>query len=134
MTPRQLLGLAPEEVTNRLEYLHGCYFSHVTVSLPDDTSDSRIETRVLATRHTDSRRFHRLSAVFFDKKPVMFIQNAGREGDDYAKSHCINTKLFLDMDNYLFDKYAGRARSGNASDLDMDSYAELTNFYGEDVL
>lgn len=47
--------------------------------------NDRVSLIVLADRIYDARRGWRLSAVFFEGKPVMLLQAAGREMDDWTK-------------------------------------------------
>lgn len=110
MTPRELLQRTPESVTFRLEYLNGCYYSHVPEledwlqsyqHEPASAMNTRVESRVYKHFDFDGRRFWRLASVHLDGDPVMITQNAGREGDDWAERIIVAPWLYPEMVAYL---------------------------------
>jgi hypothetical protein len=49
----------------------------------------------------DYRRYWELTTVWFDGQPVMIVQNAGREGDDYHERFITDPHAYADMVGYL---------------------------------
>ncbi len=106
MTPNELYAREPIKRHSDLNWLVGCYFNHVpesdsvyngTLSVTDD----HVELRVYKDHWFDGRRFWRLASVWFDGKPVMVIQNAGREGDDYVGRFITDVDVYKDLVKYV---------------------------------
>ena len=140
MTPNALMAVTPISVTNSLDSLTGCYFYYVTCLIPDNTFDPLIEIKELAFRYEDSRRFHKTCCIYFKGEPTAFIQNAGREGDDFSKLLFIDKDTHKAMDEHLIDLYGiGPDKSVDTNlyvnpniDLETD-LPELTEYYFETV-
>ena len=97
-TPRDLYALEPERRDRDLSILKGCYYDHLP-ELTDgfylfEYTAERVEIRYYKDFDIDGNRLWRLASVFFDGKPVMILQNAGRAGDDHAR------RLITDLDQY----------------------------------
>ncbi len=91
LTPNDVYDLPYDsEVDHNPEILVGCYYDFLEGSAIDSydlqygscESSVRLSIRTHKYFNFDGRRFWRLASVWFDNKPVMIIQNAGREGDD----------------------------------------------------
>ena len=65
------------------------------------SKNERITVSPIMDFNFDYRRVWTLCAVFFDDKPVMITQNAGREGCDWTKRYIVDKKLFLEMCAYV---------------------------------
>ena len=136
MKPRDLYEMAPESTTMDIFDLNnGHYYDHIPEIGVDDwwnidfSKNSRIEIRTIKYHCFDGRRTWELRTVWFDNKPVMVIQNAGREGDDYAKRYVTDRDAYTKMVGYLLSLM----RTGNFSDTvhDMDEdIPDLGTFWG----
>lgn len=111
MTPNELYQREPERVIlpfevardHMTDYFAGVYYNHLQEIDVDlyricsvDASDE-VEIKVYKDFDFDGRRFWRLSSAWFRGKPVMIMQNAGREGDDYVGRFITDYPLFNTM-------------------------------------
>ncbi len=138
-TPQELYDAKPESVSNELRTLFGSYYNHVEESglqggdiLWDKTSD-RVEIRCLKDFSFDSRRFWRLATVWFDKRPVMVIQNAGREGDDHRRRIITDEDGFIGLCMHLITLRTPKVRPTSVVVLPTDEVEGLTEFYGNSL-
>lgn len=60
---------------------------------------AQVEIRLIKHHDFDERRFWRLATVWYKKKPVMVIQNAGREGDDFVRRYITDAVQFTNEIN-----------------------------------
>lgn len=108
MTPKELYERTPEKIDNDINILTGCYYNFV----PEVTGwNWWIDTNIDLNKHIkihyykdydfDGRRFWRLAAVKYKDEFVMIIQNAGREGDDWAECFITNFEAYVGMIGYL---------------------------------
>ena len=156
MNARDLLKL-PRETIVDISILKGCYYCHVPEiadlwpsdwygygCCPDSafSSTARVRIGFVKLQHTDARRFWALGVVLFDDKPVMIIQNAGREGDDHAKRFLLDPGTYRDMLCYLAGAFAALKTSKTCSSLEVkrddllgmdEDRADLTDFYGNNL-
>lgn len=148
MTPRELLKRQPEKVlkiNTETGVLNGFAYDYVpelTAALAasclcfNDLKDSdRIEIRVYKDFWSDHRRFWRLASVFFDGKPVMIIQNAGREGDDHHQRYLLDFEAYGAMIAHalsLFPDHVSRTNDHIVTSIDGDIKG-LTEFYGKEL-
>ncbi len=104
VTANDLYAREPESL-GELWMLSSSDYNHIREAdidnFPYDLASDRVEVRILKHFDFDHRRFWRLSTVWFDAKPVMVIQNAGREGDDHARRFISDWPLFLQMCTHL---------------------------------
>jgi len=146
MTPAELYSLPPESIENNVRTLTGCYYNHVPElgeywAMPDVKMrpNERVEIRVHRHHQWDHRRFWRLASVWFDGKPVMVIQNAGREGDDHRMRYVTDHETYAQMVGYLMtlpilkpdEDRPGQNTRYVAPDTDLGD--ELTTFYNESM-
>lgn len=108
VTLNDLFAMEPEATSHELCYLYG--FSYNFVDHPcgwrlSSESDERVEIRIIHETYFDHRRMWRLATVWFDGKPVMAIQNAGRSGDDYYAKFVADKDLYLALCRYLRETY-----------------------------
>jgi hypothetical protein len=108
MKPNDLYAMTPESVERGIDSLAGCYYNHLDGSGLDQfalgqiTGDtSRVQIRTLKYWCFDGRRIWSLATVWFDEKPVMVIQNAGREGDDHSRRFITDFPRFCEMCAFL---------------------------------
>lgn len=104
MTPNQLYQRIPEKSNHDLDALKGFYFDHVpevngTLRPTDPTG--KVEIRYYKDFNFDHRRFWRLASVWFGPHPVMVIQNAGREGDDWSGRYITDKEKYLWLIEHL---------------------------------
>lgn len=135
MTPKELLQLQPEETSQDVSILVGCYYNHIIESginhLPPWIKQDRVQLRYYRNYYFDSRRCWILASVWFDEKPVMIVQNAGREGDDHAKRFILDYDIFVKMLGYLSMIYSPPDMERPVKDMvEMDQDLPLTSFYG----
>jgi hypothetical protein len=139
MTPNQLLQRTPETTDHYIAVLHDTWhnYDHVPElrgELPDTDPTKSIEIRYYKDFHFDLRRNWTLASVWFKDKPVMIIQNAGREGDDHAKRFIVDSTAYQDMIihlNSLCRPYMYESQDA-VVDPEVD-IPNLTNFYGNEL-
>jgi hypothetical protein len=95
MTPNDLYARAPADVVvDDLDALKGFYYDHLPevdamaahlAPIVAGPLKGRFELRFYRRHNYDGRRVWWLYALWFDGKPVMILQNAGREGDDHYR-------------------------------------------------
>lgn len=104
LSAEDIYAMPTKESSEGLSFLNGCYYSHIPevdfYSVREDFNE-RVEIRDIKDVDFDGRRIWRLSTVWFDGKPVMIVQNAGREGDDHARRFITNLPLYAEMVGYL---------------------------------
>lgn len=148
MTPNELYKRMPENSHFDLDNLVGFYYNHIPeIDAHDISNANETEQRVLIKEYKffdfDGRRFWRLASVWFDGtkddkladayKPVMIIQNAGREGDDYDGRFITDEKLYLEMVTYIRSLINDRPyQTSDVVDPDVD-INNLTSFYGNEL-
>lgn len=106
MKPSELYARDPEETWKDLSVLMGCYYKHLPELEPvwdrlNLEKNEKVELRVYRHVNYDVRRFWLLAGVYFDGQPVMVIQNAGREGDDFHGRFITDGGRYFDMLKYL---------------------------------
>lgn len=98
-TPNDLLAVDLYDETTDVSGLVGCYYNHVP-ELPEfeefDEGHSVI-IRIYEMSWYDHRRFWQLASVWLKDKPVMIIQNAGREGDDWSRRYIVDVDAYRAM-------------------------------------
>lgn len=131
-TARELYQAQHTETSNVINRLWGCYYNHVPEAIPegggyDDIESTRIEIRYLANQQIDERRCWQIATVWFDDYPVMIIQNAGREGDDFSRRLVTNAPAFMAMCQHL---RALTTISTEPEEYPLDEQnLDLTHFY-----
>jgi hypothetical protein len=131
MTPRELLALEPRRKNNDIY--------RVLNEVPDaglwdiePETDERMEWREHAYVDFDGRRIWELASIWFDGKPVVIVQRAGREGRDHHQRFIVDADAYWELVRYSYTL----PRSSDASfrelafDLDQDMGDDLTSFYG----
>lgn len=108
LTPNDIYALPVQEVDRSPHILTGCYYNHLEGSGIHEwecqwgvQESDRLEIRIHKFFDFDGRRFWRLATVWLDNKPVMIIQNAGREGDDHERRFITNIPGFRAMARHL---------------------------------
>lgn len=117
--------------------LGGCYYNHVPEIdgySVDWKRNERVLVRPVGEKNYDGRRFWRLAAVFLDDKPVMLVQNAGREGDDHAKRFVVDGVAYREMVGYLMSIYEEPEIDANSDVISLDEERQdLDSFYNDDL-
>lgn len=125
-----------KETTRDLSWLKGCYFDHLpelgSGELSRKLNNERVEIRVLKHVDFDQRRYWRLATVWLDDRPVMVIQNAGREGDDHSARFITDRDAFYEMLAYVAGLSTTSAEIGTTVDANEER-DDLLSFYGDDV-
>ena len=134
MKPQELYEMEPQEISHRPCELAGCYYNHIKESGIDgyelgwDVETDRLEIRIIKHHNFDHRRFWRLATVWFDGKPVMVIQNAGRDGDDFRRRIITDADSFRAMCSHIASlKPVTDIEDVVDPQSDVDG---LTDFYG----
>lgn len=107
ITAKEIYQLPHQSETNELWSLKGCYYDFLPeiddydlYSIkPED--NKRLKIKVLKDFDFDGRRFWRLQTLWIDDKPVMIMQNAGREGEDHRERFITNDGLYKEVVNYM---------------------------------
>jgi len=138
MTPNELYKLTPEKIDNNINILHGCYYNFVPevrgFDFCQDIPSSaavQLEIHYYKDFDFDGRRYWRLAAVKYNGTFVMIIQNAGREGDDWAERFITNVEAYIDMIGHIQSLVpTGRVDMvEDFIDVDVD-IKTLDEFYG----
>lgn len=135
MTPTQLYQRTPTKTDHDLTRLKGFYFDHIPEikgTLPSDDPIQKVEVRYFKDFHFDTRRYWLLASVWFENKPVMIIQNAGREGDDHAASFITDMEQYRVMIGYLATLQKHDDVKDRTVNPDTD-VPNLTSFYGNEL-
>lgn len=137
MTPRDLYAMTPIRSVKDPSYLQGCYYNHLEEAgdvnnLPGPPDDYLVEVQYIKNHCFDGRRTWTLATVWFKDKPVMVIQNAGREGDDHYERFITDAVLFKEMVDHIKSLKEQDEPLMGVVDLDQDNPA-LTSFYGYDL-
>ena len=139
MKPSQLYERQPERESLDLSYLRGKYanYDHLPelgdkYEVPLDLSANKyVVVRFYKEFHFDSRRFWALASVWYNGRPVMIVQNAGREGDDHRHRFITNEELFRKMLGYIWSISTMTKDVETTDIVDKDSdIPDLTDFYG----
>lgn len=139
MRPIDLYRMEPQDISRSIGKLHGSNYDHLEeltrklnvfsyYGLED--ANEKVEIRYYAHYFFDERREWRLASVWFEDKPVMIIQNAGREGDDHARRYITDENAFKQMLDYI----EFIIQEGEEDPIDVvsedDDIEELDTFYG----
>lgn len=137
MKASELYLLEPESTSKCLGVLKGFYYDHLPeveeCLLGLQGKNNKVEIKTLKDFYFDERRCWSLRTVWFEGKPFMIIQNAGREGDDHRQRFITDVetyKKFVDYAKSLTDSQEYYLE--DLIELDKD-YPNLINFYGNDL-
>jgi len=141
-TPRQIYEMPCVEKSKDLTILVGCYYNYLP-ALPSSIEalgeDHAIEIRYVENHQFDTRRIWVLGSVWYKGKPVMVIQNAGREGDDHAKCFVTDVTMYCEMVQHLLVQCAKNTKVELQADekisiVDIEAeIPNLTEFYSYDL-
>lgn len=96
--------MTPQSVTNEFsqigDHLLESRFSRYTYADIDEKQD-RIKVKYIKDICYDGRRVWILATVWFDEKPVMIVQNAGREGRDFEARFITDAPLYKQMLQFI---------------------------------
>jgi hypothetical protein len=138
-TPIQLYMMLPQETHNRVRELVGVYYNHIPEvvdadGLAWDATSPRVQIRVIKRFDFDGRRYWQLATVWFDDKPVMIIQNAGREGDDHRARFITDPELYAQMCTHIASLIINVQQLELTDVVDInDDIDGLTEFYGNEL-
>lgn len=138
MTPAEIYALPSEHVTSDITSLLRCSWHHMYElgqelgwRYAEFESTERLEIRTVKYYCYDGRRTWVLRTVWLDEKPVMIVQNAGRESDDHVARYITDETLFRELVAYVRSRIVPEDPFPvNTIDLHEDM-AELTYFYGQ---
>lgn len=140
MTPADIYAAAFVEADHYIEWLVGCYYTHVPEvaqgisDLPSFDETKRVEVRLHAEIKWDERRSACLRSVWIDGEPVMVCVNAGREGDDHHARWITSADRYKDLLLHLNSIRSCRLPDGAVPYVYLDAeIPEMTEFYGVDL-
>lgn len=145
MTPNELYAREPEKTDRDIEILVGFRYNHIKEidnldyygTKLDTEKNDRIEIKYYKDFNFDGRRFWRLASVWFDDKPIMTIQNAGREGDDSYRRIITDAPGYGEMAKYIAKEliiYDLNSIDVKDDFYDADEEVEgIDNFYGNSL-
>lgn len=91
--------------------------------------DKRVEVRYYVYHCSDGNRGWYLKGLFFDNRPVLLYQSAGRGGRDFSRCFMISYQAFLDLQSYVQGLREPREEHREVPlDEERD---DLTSFYGQ---
>lgn len=137
MKPSELYARVPEEISYDLYGLLDGYSNHIPevadiVSFDHEENErtKRVQVCYYKNFMFDCRRFWSLGGVFFDGKPVMIIQNAGREGTDFHGRFVTDREQYFEMVKYILT-LIDPEKQGDPDVYPVDEDIEgLDEFYG----
>jgi len=139
MTARQLYATPAKQTTHELEILAGHLYNHLPEA-GDPASwafliSTEVEIRTLGYRNFDGSRIWHLATVWFQGKPVMVIQNAGRDGDDHVRRYVTDTRGLRMLAGHVKAlAFLEVLENDDMRVIEEDEEAsELSHFYGEDL-
>lgn len=102
MKPSEIYSLNPIKKTKEI----WCLEKHISEDLVqhyniDRSKNEQIEIRYYADYCFDGRRVWEFFSVWFNNKPFMICEEAGREGDDHTREFITNKEVFLEAVQYL---------------------------------
>lgn len=132
ITAKEVYALPYESETNELWSLKGCYYDFLpeiddSLYSVNPEENTRLKIKVLKDFDFDGRRFWRLQTLWFDDKPVMIMQNAGREGDDHRERFVTNKQLYLEVVEYVRKLIGQEERVTDY--IDENEKYDYLNFY-----
>lgn len=116
-----------------LPEVEGLEWGITTELLETLEAEGRLKVKCLVHKYHDHRRFAAMHTLWFDGKPVMLTQNAGREGDDFKQRWITDTEAFVGLCSYLRSRLATDVHPEDTVDPEALIYEdEIFKFYGED--
>lgn len=139
MKPNDVYAMPAQSVSRSPSDLAGCYYNHLEGSGIDEwrlqsciAESDRLEVRTIKFFDYDGRRYWKLATVWFDGKPVMVTQNAGREGDDHARRFITDEPLFRAMCSHVASMLPPDPNCEiQVFDPDAEMGSQLTDFYNQ---
>jgi len=138
VTPRALFEQPAEDTSYEVSLLRGLGYNFLP-ELGDRyvTDTDRVRIDLIHHHAHDNRRFWRLMTVRFDDRPVMVLQNSGREGDDFSRRFIVDHQAFAQLLAHLNWRGMGPAAAAAVADLALtevvpfdEDLPTLTNFAG----
>lgn len=139
MTPQQLYNREPESINNDISVLWGCYYCHVPeLENPmighNSINSDRVQIKYYKNHCFDGRRVWILASVWFDQLPVMIIQNAGREGDDWAERYITEVERYCLMIEHIQSILPITIQTNPDDTVDQhNDIQSLSSFYNYDL-
>lgn len=120
---------------NHLSELGAWCFEEQVASLLINKTCERIKVHVYKDHPYDQRRLWRLGVIYFDNRPVMVVQNAGREGSDHFERFIINKENYVSLLKHLINYILSNDDLLNSITKDIkvtdqnEEIKNLTEFY-----
>jgi hypothetical protein len=132
MKPKDLYALTPVLVERDIyplnDFVHAMSYGDFAEDFED--KNERIELRYYARHMYDDRRCWTLFSVWFDGKPVMICQKAGREGGDYQHHFVTDIDAYRAMEEYILSAVVRDPELNPTLEPDEDN-ENVDSFYGD---
>lgn len=136
--PSTLLDLTQTMLKSRwvpeLSYLIHDFGTEVSAAI---VGEGRFVIKSLVDETYDDRRYSQMCSIWFDGKPVLIFQEAGRSGRDHFKRWLTDKVAYAEMLSYLIEKLSDEPETelDDLIDPDTEVYPEeLLCFYGNSHL
>jgi hypothetical protein len=98
-----------------------------------DTSSISLKIKVIKDHCYDGRRTWTLKTVWYEEKPFMIVQNAGREGEDYQDRFITDVPLYRKAVSALLD-LVSKEDDIMVDVIDLDEErSDLDSFYSQSL-
>lgn len=102
MKPNDIYCLTPLRISRDLNDIGEIHIPEASVGyLRDSAISARVEIRHLVDEMYDSSRGAWMDSIWFEGKPVMITQTAGRGGNDFNKRVITNESLFWKLIQHI---------------------------------
>lgn len=133
MKPNDLYAMEPESTTYELHSLESDHLPELGNDwYPHEwwsnCPNTRVQVKVIKNHSFDGERIWKLQTVWFDDKPFMITQNAGRSGRDHDNRFITNAEVFKEAVYYIRSLFPELEMTENAIDPNEDIY-NLVTFY-----
>lgn len=131
MTPKELLQRKPESTSND-PYDFQYHVPEVDFDSIYTEYAEKVTTKFYKWHGFDHSRKWVLASVWFEDKPVLIFQEAGRGISDHCERFIVDTNAYYNMVRYLHTLYDKDKDIEDVVDMDKD-IPELTKFYQCDL-
>lgn len=132
MTIKDIYALKPTKITHTL-YEVNRHFPNVDFYNIEEETSTRLEIRYYADECFDGERGWSMFSLYFDGKPFMLCQEAGRGNQDFTNQHISDRATYDEFVAYLHSLYAPDPKQDeDIVGLDEDLPC-LTEFYNHQL-
>lgn len=132
MKPSELYNMPAITTSKNIHLLDG-HMSNIDFYNICAEASKRVELRFYADVDFDGRRVWVLFSVWFDGKPVMICQEAGREGSDHRATFVTDLETYKALSAYIVTLYDNEEDDDDDSFDPNDDIPDLTEFYNRNL-